>query len=1239
MGNLTRLRLLGPIQIERAGKTVRGFESHKALALLGYLAAHDHPLTRAHLADLLWSDKSETRARGNLRRVLHNLAQLLPDCLTIERDTVQLCRSADFWVDLRAFEELCAQNTPTALTAAAELYRDELMAGIFLDDAPEFETWLVTERERWRGRLVQVLRVLIAHHTERGEYAQGLRFAARLLALDPWREEAHRSLMRLFALSGQRSDALAQYETCRRTLAQELHLEPDAETNTLFEQIRDGTLAPPRALPSIPALPFVGRANEHATCVRWWESLCEGHALSESKGSSLLLVEGEAGVGKTRLVEEVTRYIASRGTVVLRGRCYEFGGALPYQPIAEALRAASASMSLAPATRAELARLLPEWRDATTDASSAPNDETGRLRLFQAVAQFLRALGSRSKGVCLFLDDLHWADSSTLDLVRYLITVGQINKFAPHPFGIIGTYRPEEIGAGHPLTQLRQALSRDHRVERVRLQRLPANVVAELARGLIGTDQGATFGTWLYRESEGNPFVLIETLYALHEQGVLQLADDAWSLRGAPPDALLTTSVQDVILQRVERMSASAQQLLTLAAVIGRQFDTTLLQTAVPTADVSQALEEWFARHLVEQTRAHALYDFTHDKIRAAIYDAIPLAQRRTCHRQVAIALEQTYRGAEQDGLLASHWEQAGEVDRAIDYWLRAGDRARLLYAEQEASTYYRRALAHLETRGNAEDAARTWMKLGLAYHNAFDFARAREAYAAGFALWQRASPHVTDTPTRTLRVRWEEPRTLDPLLAEDAHTSDLIAHLFSGLVEINAEQAITPDVARTWEISNDGRTFTFHLRDDAHWSDGVPVTADDFVFAWRRALDPKNGLMAIGSMAEIVGAEAFHRGEASWDAVGIRARDPRTLELALQEPAGYFLYLLAHTPYQPLPRHIVEMYGDAWCTPEHFISNGPFTLEHWDKGYCLALKRHTGYHGAFTGNVARVEMYTIADPATRLAWYEADRLDVLGITYFPAELRARARQHHATEYLPVPRFCTNYLVFDVRQPPFDDVRVRRAFALATNRAALADEVLQGYADPATGGLVPQGMSGHAAGIALPYAPERARQLLAEAGYADGRGFPVVRALAFSAIAARAAYLQTQWQEQLGIKTEWDVGEWSAYVNALRQNAPALFAAMWTADYPDPDDFLRVSRNDHWSAWYDARYETSVEQARRDNTQATRLERYAQAEQILVEQIPMLPLTYEREHLLVKPWVRRYPCSGSRSTFWQHAVV
>ena len=181
MGGTLRLRLLGPVQVERDGEPLRGFESRKALALLCYLALRPEPLTRAHLADLFWPDKPEARGRGNLSRVLHNLSNLLPDCLEADRYTIQFRPSPSCWLDIKTFDELAAQGDAESLAAASELYRGDLMAGYYLDGCLDFETWLVVERERWHRRIVEILESLIEGHTRRGEFGRALGHAQRLL--------------------------------------------------------------------------------------------------------------------------------------------------------------------------------------------------------------------------------------------------------------------------------------------------------------------------------------------------------------------------------------------------------------------------------------------------------------------------------------------------------------------------------------------------------------------------------------------------------------------------------------------------------------------------------------------------------------------------------------------------------------------------------------------------------------------------------------------------------------------------------------------------------------------------------------------------------------------------------------------------------------------------------------------------------------------------------------------------
>jgi WD40 repeat protein/DNA-binding SARP family transcriptional activator len=257
MKSAFQLRFLGPVQIERDGEPVRGFESRKALALLSYLAVERQPVPRERLVDLFWEDKTEAQGRNNLNWVLNRLSTHLPGCLQTDRHTVQFLgegAECTYRLDLDGFEELEASGDPASLAAAVELYRGEFLEGLVLRGCPEFELWQVREQERWRRRVSGALNQLVAHHGRQGEVEQGLRFARRLLELEPWREEAHRGVMRLLALDGQRGAALAQYETCRRLLAEELGVEPSEATELLYAQVQAGELEPSTLVPR-PDLP------------------------------------------------------------------------------------------------------------------------------------------------------------------------------------------------------------------------------------------------------------------------------------------------------------------------------------------------------------------------------------------------------------------------------------------------------------------------------------------------------------------------------------------------------------------------------------------------------------------------------------------------------------------------------------------------------------------------------------------------------------------------------------------------------------------------------------------------------------------------------------------------------------------------------------------------------------------------------------------------------------------------
>lgn len=295
------LGLLGPTEITRDGKAVRGFESRKALALLCYLAVSGKPFPRAVLADLLWQTKSEAQGRANLSRVLNNLSTLFPGTLTITRETVQIEREA-IALDLAEFDALCVKGDAGSLAAAAQLARGEFMESLYLDGCPELEIWLVARREEWRDRVVSVLECLTGYYERRQEPTTAFPFAARLVELIPWHEEAHRHMMRLLAGMGQRTAALQQYETLRRVLAQELGVEPGAETLALYELIRAGTLQPrPARRHNLPAqlTTFLGRETELARLL----------ARLHNPDCRLLTLVGPGGMGKTRLALEAAKHL------------------------------------------------------------------------------------------------------------------------------------------------------------------------------------------------------------------------------------------------------------------------------------------------------------------------------------------------------------------------------------------------------------------------------------------------------------------------------------------------------------------------------------------------------------------------------------------------------------------------------------------------------------------------------------------------------------------------------------------------------------------------------------------------------------------------------------------------------------------------------------------------------------------------------------------------------------------
>ena len=322
-----------------------------------------------------------------------------------------------------------------------------------------------------------------------------------------------------------------------------------------------------------------------------------------------------------------------------------------------------------------------------------------------------------------------------------------------------------------------------------------------------------------------------------------------------------------------------------------------------------------------------------------------------------------------------------------------------------------------------------------------------------------------------------------------------------------------------------------------------------------------------------------------------------------------------------PVPRHLVEKAGQGWTQPDKLVTSGPFLLADWQPGQTMSLVYNPRYHGLRQGNLRAITLRFGGTPAAALQQYEAGQLDVLPLADLPTSERNLVRRRYMEGYLLAPRLATIFLRLDLSRSPFTDPRLRRALAHAIDRVKLAGEALHGYDFPASG-MLPAGMPGYAPDSGLPFDPEQARQLLAAAGYPQGRGFPAIPAWAWPGIAPVCAELSRQWQEQLGIDVQWHYVEWPEFTQIGSKGYPDLFLYGLVVAYPDPDDLLRLQYGGALICWQHDEYARLIAEAGRIQDQQQRLHLYRQADRLLCYEAPVIPLLHERLHLLVKPWVR-----------------
>jgi DNA-binding SARP family transcriptional activator len=884
---LLHLAVLGSPEVFHDGTRLT-FSLRKAQALLLYLAVEGGMHPRSKLAALLWPDSEPHDARTALRNAIGLLRRLLADDgsapsqhshLLSEHELLGLNPHAPLELDLDVVQQAYqqAQLHPTipsepqraSLVAqwryALSLVRGPFLDGFWLGEQALFDGWLEQQQHQWQVRLQLLFDRLSSWYEAAGELEQARATLIRWLALDPLQEEAYLRLMRVHLALGDASAALQVYATCRARLADELQVEPSPETIALAAHIRatearrgSSTARPTIAMaarvpPSELVTPLVGRAAAFSQLVSRYQQAQEGQPQA-------VFVVGEAGIGKTRLAREFVAWARAQGAEALSGHAFEMGGRLPYQPLVEALRPRLEEENapedlLDDPWLAELSRILPELRVRYSDLPTPTEDKlTAKLRLFEAVARLLDALAHRAPLV-LLLDDLHWVDGASLDLVRYLA-----RSWRGHGTRVLllGTVRSEELELNAALATQLAEVGRDLPLTQIPLQPLSQAETYQLIQAIVGEGgyemrngaeqpehgsagplaqgPGASpaqasdalldaLGQWLFAHTGGQPLYLLEMLKMLRDRQWLVprlAADGTWRLELDRETAaaivqeqslreLLPSSVRAMIQARLAHLSPAARQLVAAGAVLGNQATA---QRLWQVADVGvqagvEALEEAVGSGMLRAEGAETAwlgsYRFAHDLVREVVYTELGEARRLVLHqRALALLQAEGARASE----LAYHALLAGQAEAASRYSVQAGDEAIAIFAVDDALTHYEQARSvfqqqqRLQVELPAVEVEHLYASLGWAYTFLNAWQQAQEAYEEllAYAQHQRLPTLVSMTLNRLaiLTVQQSHDRPKVRALLEEARHMEQMSHDKQALAE--TEWNLAQITAVVWE-------------------------------------------------------------------------------------------------------------------------------------------------------------------------------------------------------------------------------------------------------------------------------------------------------------------------------------------------------------------------------------------------------------------------------------------------------
>jgi len=468
------------------------------------------------------------------------------------------------------------------------------------------------------------------------------------------------------------------------------------------------------------------------------------------------------------------------------------------------------------------------------------------------------------------------------------------------------------------------------------------------------------------------------------------------------------------------------------------------------------------------------------------------------------------------------------------------------------------------------------------------------------------------------------DPWTLDPAIVGDANSHQYIVQIFSGLVRLGDDLEVVPDIAQRWELSPDGTTYTFYLREDVFFHDGRQLTAEDFKYSWERACLPETGSQTASTyLGDIVGAKDILSGTAI-DMSGVRVLGDFTIEVTIDSPKSYFLSKLTYPTAFVVDQAEVESGVGWWHEPN---GTGPFVLNQWDEEQVLSLGRNELYYG----EVAKVDVVFQLWGGVSMNMYELGEIDVTGVgTAYTARAMDEAGPFY-DELTITPELSFYYIGFNTDEPPFDDANIRRAFSLAIDKEKLISLVFKGTMQPAYG-ILPPGIPGYNEElVGLGYDVERARGLIASSSYGDAANLPPITLTTSGwggIISAELESLVYQWRENLGVEVTVRQLEPETFLYNLQEEKDEMFFIGWIADYPHPQDFLEVlfssDAENNYSGYSNPDFDASLEAAAAETDYEASLALYQQAEQMLVDDAVCLPMSFGMNYILVKPYVSGY---------------